>query len=110
MKRYSTREHARERVLTDSELRTLWNEAGLFGNFTKLALLTAQRKGKLLTMRFEDVRNGVWNIPTEAREKGTGEALRLPTVALEVIREQRQMFPDATHVFGDAKPLTNSGA
>jgi integrase len=106
MKRYSNREHARDRVLTDKEIRTLWNENGLFGNFTKLALLTGQRKDKLLTMRFDDVRNGVWHIPAEAREKGNGEALRLPTLALEVLREQRKMLPDAKHVFGDVKPLT----
>jgi integrase len=107
MKRYSNKEHARDRVLSDAEIRTLWNETGLFGSFTKLALLTGQRKEKLLTMRFDDVRNGVWHIPAEAREKGNGEALRLPTLALEVIREQRKMLPDAKHVLGDVKPLTS---
>jgi integrase len=97
----------RDRVLTNSEIRTLWNQAdGLFGNFTKLALLTGQRKDKLLTMRFDDVRNGVWNIPIEVREKGNGEQLRLPTMALEVIREQRKLYPTSPFVFGDVKPLT----
>ena len=101
MKRYSNKAHARERVLSDAELRTLWNETGLFGSFTKLALLTGQRKEKLLTMRFDDVRNGVWHIPAEAREKGNGEALRLPTLALEVMREQKKMLPAAKRVLGD---------
>ena len=82
MKRYSNKEHARERVLTDSELHTLWQADGFFGNFVKLALLTGQRREKLLTMRYDDVRNGVWHIRTEAREKGNGEELRLPTMAL----------------------------
>jgi len=97
----------RDRVLTDAEIRTLWNETdGLLCNFIKLALLTGQRKDKLLTMRFDDVRNSVWHIPTEEREKGNGEQLRLPTMALEVLREQRKMYPDSQHVFGDVKPVT----
>jgi integrase len=83
----------RDRVLTDSEIRTLWNADGLFGNFTKLALLTGQRREKLLTMRYDDVRNGVWHIKTEEREKGNGEDLRLPTVALEILERQRAICP-----------------
>ena len=93
MKRYSNKEHARERVLTDSELRTLWLADGLFGNFTKLALLTGQRREKLLTMRYDDVRNGVWHISTEAREKGNGEELKLPTLALEILANQKTVCP-----------------
>jgi integrase len=83
----------RDRVLTDSEIRTLWGAGGLFGNFTKLALLTGQRKGKLLTMRYEDVRNGVWYIQTQEREKGNGEELRLPTMALEILAQQKTICP-----------------
>jgi integrase len=93
MKRYSNKDHARERVLTEGELRTLWQADGLFGNFTKLALLTGQRREKLLTMRYDDVRNGVWYIRTEAREKGNGEELSLPTLALEVLANQKTICP-----------------
>ena len=66
---------------------------GLFGNFTKLALLTGQRREKLLTMRYDDVRNGVWHIRSEAREKGNGEELRLPTMALEILANQKTICP-----------------
>jgi len=84
----------RDRVLTDSEIHTIWNEAeGLLGNFTKLALLTGQRREKLLTMRYDDVRNGVWHIRSEAREKGNGEELRLPTMALEILANQKTICP-----------------
>jgi len=83
----------RDRVLTDSEIRTLWRADGLLGNFTKLALLTGQRREKLLTMRYDDVRNGVWYIRSEAREKGNGVELRLPTIALEILKQQRQICP-----------------
>jgi integrase len=88
----------RDRVLTESEIRTLWQADGIFGNFTKLALLTGQRREKLLTMTYDDVRNGVWHIRTEAREKGNGGELRLPTVALEILEQQRAICP-GTRVF-----------
>ena len=63
---------ARERVLDDAELRTIWkacDEAGAFGGIVRLALLTAQRKDKLLTMKWDDLKDGTWMIATrEARE------------------------------------------
>ena len=62
MRRYSNKEHARSRVLTDTELKVLWNESGFFGNFCRFALLTGQRREKLLGLRYDDVRNGVWHI------------------------------------------------
>ena len=34
----------RDRILNDREIAALWATGGLFGNFTKFALLTAQRK------------------------------------------------------------------
>ena len=48
---------------------------------------------KLLTMNYDDVRSGVWHIRSEAREKGNGEELRLPTVALEVLANQKTISP-----------------
>jgi integrase len=82
----------RARILNDDEIRALWAAAdtsGQFGAFVKLALLTAQRRGKIATMRWEDVAvDGTWDIPTEAREKGAGGTLVLPEVAIEVIRSQ----------------------
>lgn len=78
----------RDRILRDNEIVTLWEADGLFGDFTKLALLTAQRKEKIATMRWSDIRDGVWHIPAEAREKGNAEALRLPAMALDVIEAQ----------------------
>lgn len=57
-------------------------------------------------MRFDDVRNGVWHIRSEAREKGNGEQLRLPTMALEVLEEQQRLYPTSPCVFGRVPPLT----
>lgn len=80
----------RSRVLTDAELKAVWDaagDAGAFGAFVKLALLTAQRREKILTMKWSDIAaDGVWTIPMEPREKGTPSKLKLPEAALAVLR------------------------
>ena len=52
----------------------MWKRAetnGSFGAFFRLLLLTGQRREKVAAMRWEDIKDGVWTIPSEAREKGT---------------------------------------
>lgn len=81
----------RARVLTDDELRAVWGEAqkpGQLGAVIRLALLTAQRREKIASMRWEDIDGEVWTVPAEARSKGTGGALKLPPQAMAIIRGQ----------------------
>ena len=59
-----------------------------YGAFVKLALLTAQRRDKLHTLRWDDIDCGVWIIRTEAREKGNPGQFRLPQIALDIIKSQ----------------------
>ena len=49
---------SRARILDDDEIRAVWkaaNESGAFGGVVQLALLTAQRIDKLMTMRWSDI-------------------------------------------------------
>jgi integrase len=98
----------RDRILNDDELRRVWKAEGFIGNFIKFAILTGQRKDKYLTMQWDDIREGVWYIRTEAREKGNGEALRLPQLALEILEDQRRINSGSPFVFAGkvGKPLT----
>ena len=85
---------ARARVLDDRELVAVWRAAeanGAFGAFVRLALLTAQRKDKIATMKWEDICDGVWKIRTKAREKGTAGELALPPAAVDIIRARPRM-------------------
>ena len=95
MRRTNPAERKRARILDDDEIRTVWKVAkgnGTFGAILRLALLTAQRREKLVTLRWDDVTvDGVWNIRTEEREKGTGGALALPDMALDIIRAQNRV-------------------
>ncbi|WP_210168587.1 hypothetical protein [Bradyrhizobium viridifuturi] len=98
-------EHDRERILTDDEVRALWKACegqGTFGNFCKMLLLTAQRRTKVSTMKWDDLSDDTWTIATETREKGNAKRLKLPKAALVIIEAQRELllndfvFPAAT--------------
>ena len=92
MRRVSEQNRKRTRTLDDAELRRVWHaaaDAGAFGSFIRLLLLTAQRRDKVLTMHWSDIdAGGVWTIRREAREKGNAGALKLPDVALAIIHAQ----------------------
>src|SRR4249919_99313 len=92
---------ARERILNDGELRTIWRAAkanGQFGAIVRLLLLTAQRREKITTMKWSDVENGVWTIDTAEREKGNAGALALPAQAVVIINSQPRVG-DNPYVF-----------
>jgi integrase len=102
---------ARKRILSDDELRTLWaaaGEVGTFGAFVKVALLTGQRRAKVAAMRWEDIRDGVWTIPAEAREKVNAGELKLPKLALDVIEAQPRQKENPFVFAGRGKKAFNS--
>ncbi len=95
MRRTDPKSRKRARILDDDELRTVWKVAegnGTFGALLRLAVLTAQRRQKIVSMRWEDVAiDGTWNIPAADREKGSAGSLILPEAAIEVIRAQKRI-------------------
>jgi len=101
MRRSSNKERARTRILSDDEIRLIWNKSeGTFGDLVKLLLVTAQRRHKVLTMKWTDVSvDGVWTVANgNSREKGTGHELQLPPMALDIIRA-RPRFASNPYVF-----------
>jgi integrase len=95
MRRTNPKERARARTLDDGELRAVWKAAeanGTFGALVRLLLLTAQRRDKVVSMKWADIStDGVWSIPAEAREKGTAGELALAPMALGIIRTQPRL-------------------
>ena len=98
----SMKDRARERILTDDEIRALWadwTDAETFGALMQIALLTGQRRAKVQTMRWQDVSDdGVWTIPAEAREKVNAGTLKLPKAAHDIILAQPRI-KDHPYVF-----------
>jgi integrase len=83
----------RERTLTDDEIRALWKTAngGTFGAMVKILLLTAQRREKVVTMKWDDLVDGEWRIASEPNEKSNARILKLPQVVLGIINGQPPM-------------------
>ena len=102
MRRQLPSEQARERILSDDEIRVIWKAAengGTFGDIVRLCLLTAQRRTKVVSMRLSDIDDwGEWTIPREPREKDTAGFLILPEPALRIISE-RPVIADNPYVF-----------
>ena len=91
----------RERILDDSEMRAAWKAAegaGTFGAIVRLLLLTGQRRDSVTSMRLADLDGDVWHMPVEERAKGVGGDLKLPLVALDIIKAQPR-FASSPYVF-----------
>jgi integrase len=92
----------RDHILTDDEIREVWRVAetnGVFGAFIRVALLTAQRREKVVSMRWQDLSDdGEWLIPSTERQKNTAGSIMLPKQAIEIVRAQHR-FASNPHVF-----------
>jgi integrase len=68
---------ARERILTDSELRKIWKAASAtndsFGSMVKVLLLTGARKSEIAGMRWSEIddKTGDWKLPSERHKLKT---------------------------------------
>lgn len=95
MKRPSETE-ARDRVLTDAEIKTMWpalDKAGFWrstGRAIKLCLVTGQRVGEVSGMALSeiDLDKRVWTIPAERSKNKREHSVPLSDMAVAIIREQ----------------------
>jgi integrase len=77
MARTQRSERARERVLTDDELRKVWAaNYGVFGDFVRFLLLTAARRSEVAGMTWAEIDRADWTLP--ARRNKTGLDLVRP--------------------------------
>ena len=106
MRRTNPKARARSRILEDDELRALWAAAeanGVFGALVRVALLTGQRREKIVSMMWEDIVDGEWRIPASEREKNTAGSLVLPQEVLDIINAQPR-FASNPYVFAGVGP------
>src|SRR6266566_8648819 len=69
---------ARERTLTDDELRLIWRtaeDAGVFGNYLRFLLLTAARKSEAADLEWSELAGADWTLPA-ARNKTKVDLVR----------------------------------
>jgi integrase len=86
-----TKETTRDRVLTDSEIRRLWDACATQNAYVcawfRLRLVTAQRGGELLQMRWQDIdpRSHFWTIPGEFVKNAHGHRVYLNETARMIL-------------------------
>ena len=98
---------ARDRVLTDDELRAIWKaEAGLFGDYVRFLLLTAARRNEVAQMTWAEVVEGDWTLPA-ARNKTGVELVRPLSRAAQAILSAMPKAGDFVWSPNGTKALTN---
>jgi integrase len=107
----------RERILSDDEIRTLWNglptslaRSKACQRIIKLALLTAQRVGEISGMAIAELdrANAIWTISAERSKNKHSHVVPLSVAALTLINEAIEEIGRSPFVFpgkGGAGPL-----
>ena len=85
-----TKRTARQRILTDDEIRKVWVKAeGPFPALIKFLLLTGARRNEAAHMPWSEITGGVWELPAKRNKKTELPLLRpLSAAALAVIESQ----------------------
>jgi integrase len=89
--RKPTKEASRDRVLTAEEVRRIWDACETQNPYVcawfRLRLVTAQRGGELLQMRWQDIdaKSHFWSIPGEFVKNAHGHRVYLNALALKVL-------------------------
>jgi integrase len=119
-------EMARDRVLTDKELKAVWRSAvrlgGSFGAVVQLLMLTGQRRSEVAGMEWRelDLPAKLWKLPRGRVKNDSGHEVPLSAQTLKVIsavpriQGQQLLFSSngttAVSGFSDAKKGLNEGA
>jgi integrase len=105
---------SRDRVLSDDELRDVWDAAESLGYpcgpFLRLLILTAQRRGEVAAMRWQDVdlERALWTLSAEQTKAGRVHDVPLSTAALAILNSLPRF--EGAHVFttgNGAKPINS---
>jgi integrase len=98
-------ENSRDRILSDDELRLVWNAADAdawpFGVIVKLMALLGQREGEIAGMRWHelDLDNKVWTLPAPRVKNDELHTVPLPDVVVEIIRALPRIKSSGDFVF-----------
>jgi integrase len=87
-----TKETARDRVLTDSELKAVWLASDSldirYSAFVKLLILSGQRRNEVSEIRWSelDLDAGIWTLPKERAKNDREHQIPLPDPAVSILR------------------------
>jgi len=108
-------ESSRDRILSDDELRLVWNAAGKdpspFRPLVKLLMLTGQRLGEVGGMRWDelDLKNKLWTLPAERVKNGERHEVPLSDAAIEILTALPRIETTKGFVFTTRRDAAVSG-
>ncbi len=85
--------NTRDRVLSDSEIRTFWNNlptcaiSDELRNALKLVLITAQRPGEVIGIHTDEIDGSWWTIAADRSKNGKAHRVPLTELALDIIKQ-----------------------
>ncbi len=108
---------SRDRVLSEDEIRVLWRELDRVGAYAptsaaalRVLLLTAQRPGEVLSMRWADISGAWWTVPAGTAKNKLSHRVPLVPSTLAILEELRPLTGASSWVFESpsrpGKPLT----
>jgi integrase len=92
-------EQARERVLSDGELRLIWHAAGddHFGAIVRLLMLTGQRADEIASLRWSEIGDDSILLPADRTKNKRPHTVPLAKAALDILQvQQRRVNDDGT--------------
>ena len=95
-------EKARDRVLSDDELRALWKAADdlawPFGRHLQMLILTGQRRDEVAGMKWREISGDTWTLPRDRAKTDKAHEVPLSPPALSIL-ETLPKIEGAAHVF-----------
>jgi integrase len=108
MNRQKASEHRRERVLSDDEIRALWQateDGSTFSALTRFLLLTAARRNEAAGLERTEIKDGVWCLPA-SRSKTKVAVVRPLSGAAVAVLDKLPRIADCPFVFPSATSRT----
>lgn len=97
------KEKSRDRVLSDDEIRWLWQactiEGQPWGHLGKMLLLTGQRLGEVVNMTDREVSGDLWHLTADRTKNGRAHDVPLSEAARDVLGAVERVKGDAGYVF-----------
>ena len=112
MRRSKPNERARERILTDDELRMVWKRTevnGIFGTFVRFILLTSARRSEAAEMTWGEVKDGVWTLPASRNKTKVDLVRPLSRMALDQLDGRSKTKAQFVFPTRNGKPITDFG-
>ena len=97
----------RDRVLTDDELRAVWNTTGGPGSFdaiVRMLILTGQRREEVAGMTWDEIAPDLstWTLPPTRAKNNVAHVVPLSTQAQDVLRKAPRFAKDVADERGEA--------